>query len=78
MRFPPRSHCQRRADRGKLLRLAWQHGKTIPLDTGDGYLCYTKSEPVGVCGQIIPWNFPILMWAWKVRLLRFDSRARAS
>jgi aldehyde dehydrogenase (NAD+) len=22
--------------------------------------------PVGVCGQIIPWNFPLLMWAWKV------------
>jgi acyl-CoA reductase-like NAD-dependent aldehyde dehydrogenase len=28
--------------------------------------CYTRKEPVGVCGQIIPWNFPLLMAAWKV------------
>lgn len=39
------------------------HGKTIPID-GD-YFCYTRHEPVGICGQIIPWNFPILMQAWK-------------
>ena len=36
-------------------------GKTIPLD-GD-YFCYTRHEPVGVVGQIIPWNFPLLMLA---------------
>ena len=35
------------------------HGKTIPLD--GKFLCYTRHEPVGVCGQIIPWNFPLLM-----------------
>ena len=29
-------------------------------------LCYTRREPVGVCGQIIPWNFPLLMAAWKI------------
>lgn len=40
------------------------HGKTIPMD-GD-YFCYTRHEPVGVCGQIIPWNFPLLMAAWKL------------
>jgi aldehyde dehydrogenase (NAD+) len=40
------------------------HGKTIPID-GD-YFCYTKHEPVGVVGQIIPWNFPLLMFAWKL------------
>lgn len=34
-------------------------GKTIPMD-GD-YFAYTRHEPVGVCGQIIPWNFPVLM-----------------
>src|SRR5215218_10451428 len=28
--------------------------------------CYTREEPVGVAGQIIPWNFPLLMAAWKV------------
>lgn len=39
------------------------HGDTIPI-RGD-YFCYTRREPVGVCGQIIPWNFPILMVAWK-------------
>ena len=39
------------------------HGQTIPV-RGD-YFCYTRREPVGVCGQIIPWNFPLLMVAWK-------------
>ncbi|HEX4591833.1 MAG TPA: aldehyde dehydrogenase family protein, partial [Gemmataceae bacterium] len=29
------------------------------------YLCYTRHEPVGVIGQIIPWTFPLLMQAWK-------------
>lgn len=40
------------------------HGKVIPI-TGD-YFSYTRHEPVGVCGQIIPWNFPLLMQAWKL------------
>jgi len=40
------------------------HGKTIPID-GD-FLCYTRHEPMGVVGQIIPWNFPMLMMAWKL------------
>lgn len=40
------------------------HGQTI--DTNSETLSYTRHEPVGVCGQIIPWNFPILMWAWKI------------
>ncbi|KAJ8985340.1 hypothetical protein NQ317_008371 [Molorchus minor] len=40
------------------------HGKTIPMD-GE-FFCYTRHEPVGVCGQIIPWNFPLLMMAWKI------------
>src|SRR5262250_855992 len=39
------------------------HGKTIPVQ--GKYFCYTKHEPVGVVGQIIPWNFPLLMQAWK-------------
>ncbi|KAK1141288.1 aldehyde dehydrogenase (NAD(P)(+)) ald5 [Aspergillus melleus] len=40
------------------------HGQTI--DTNPETLVYTRHEPIGVCGQIIPWNFPILMWAWKI------------
>ncbi len=39
-------------------------GKTIPID-GD-YLCFTRHEPVGVVGQIIPWNYPLMMQAWKL------------
>jgi aldehyde dehydrogenase (NAD+) len=39
------------------------HGKTIPVD--GNYFCYTRHEPIGVVGQIIPWNFPLLMQAWK-------------
>lgn len=38
-------------------------GATIPI-RGD-HFCYTLREPVGVVGQIIPWNFPALMAAWK-------------
>jgi aldehyde dehydrogenase (NAD+) len=38
-------------------------GKTIPIS--GPYFCYTRHEPVGVVGQIIPWNFPLLMQAWK-------------
>uniref|UniRef100_A0A4W5L2W7 aldehyde dehydrogenase (NAD(+)) n=1 Tax=Hucho hucho TaxID=62062 RepID=A0A4W5L2W7_9TELE len=41
----------------------WE-GKTIPID-GD-FFCYTRHEPIGVCGQIILWNFPLLMQAWKL------------
>ena len=39
-------------------------GKTIPIS--GPYFCYTRHEPVGVVGQIIPWNFPLLMQAWKL------------
>ncbi len=38
-------------------------GKTIPIR--GNHFCYTRREPVGVVGQIIPWNFPALMAAWK-------------
>mmetsp|Transcript_13686 Transcript_13686/g.28769 ORF Transcript_13686/g.28769 Transcript_13686/m.28769 type:complete len:496 (+) Transcript_13686:125-1612(+) len=39
-------------------------GSQIPVD---GHIfAYTRKEPVGVCGAIIPWNFPLLMFAWKV------------
>jgi len=40
------------------------HGETIPVR--GPYFNYTLREPVGVCGQITPWNFPILMAAWKL------------
>ncbi|MFB4166024.1 aldehyde dehydrogenase family protein [Alteribacillus sp. JSM 102045] len=39
-------------------------GQTIPVS--GNYFNYTKHEPVGVVGQIIPWNFPLLMAAWKL------------
>ncbi len=45
-------------------------GTTIPLSVpytpGTQYFAYTLREPVGVVGQIIPWNFPLLMAAWKL------------
>ena len=40
-------------------------GEVLPVATPDMH-CYTRKEPVGVAGQIIPWNFPILMSAWKL------------
>ena len=39
-------------------------GKTIPV--GGNFFTYTRHEPIGVCGQIIPWNFPLPMQAWKL------------
>ena len=39
-------------------------GETIPV--AGKMFNYTLREPVGVCGQIIPWNFPLLMAAWKL------------
>ncbi len=41
------------------------YGATIPVRQPNT-LCYTRKEPVGVCGQIIPWNFPMLMASWKL------------
>ncbi|KAH8930254.1 putative Iad1-indole-3-acetaldehyde dehydrogenase [Atractiella rhizophila] len=40
------------------------HGQVIEVN--DQKLAYTRHEPIGVCGQIIPWNFPILMFSWKL------------
>jgi acyl-CoA reductase-like NAD-dependent aldehyde dehydrogenase len=40
------------------------YGETNPSD--DSFFNYTLREAVGVCGQIIPWNFPLLMCAWKL------------
>src|SRR5262249_8283156 len=38
-------------------------GRTVPVR--GNFLSYTLRQPVGVVGQIIPWNFPVLMLAWK-------------
>ncbi|CAD6501729.1 BgTH12-01979 [Blumeria graminis f. sp. triticale] len=40
------------------------HGQVI--DTGPAKFAYTIKEPIGVCGQIIPWNYPLAMAAWKL------------
>ncbi|MBL8164518.1 MAG: aldehyde dehydrogenase family protein [Anaerolineae bacterium] len=40
-------------------------GATIPVSTS-GMFNYTVREPVGVCGLIVPWNYPLLMAAWKI------------
>ncbi|GAA3404754.1 aldehyde dehydrogenase family protein [Paenibacillus hodogayensis] len=40
------------------------YGETCPVE--GSYLSYTTREPVGVCGQIVPWNFPLLMACWKL------------
>ncbi|MCO5565988.1 hypothetical protein L7F22_019663 [Adiantum nelumboides] len=39
-------------------------GQTIEVDPGKFH--YLRHEPIGVCGQIIPWNFPALMFSWKI------------
>ena len=40
-------------------------GETIPASARDLFV-YTLREPVGVCAQIVPWNFPLLMAVWKI------------
>jgi phenylacetaldehyde dehydrogenase len=46
------------------------HGQTFPISViyapGAQFHAYTLKEPIGVVGQIIPWNFPLLMAAWKL------------
>jgi len=42
------------------------HGQTLNLSSPGDYHSYILREPVGVVGQIIPWNFPLLMAAWKL------------
>ncbi|XP_063304893.1 retinaldehyde dehydrogenase 3 [Pelobates fuscus] len=39
-------------------------GKTVPVD--ENFLCFTVHEPIGVCGAITPWNFPLMMLIWKM------------
>lgn len=39
-------------------------GKVI--ETDESRLAYTRNEPIGVVGQIIPWNFPMMIMAWKI------------
>ncbi|KXN83709.1 Aldehyde dehydrogenase [Leucoagaricus sp. SymC.cos] len=40
-------------------------GQSLEVDNKTK-LAFTRHDPIGVCGQIIPWNYPINMWAWKV------------
>ncbi len=40
-------------------------GAVLPVTAPDIH-CYTRREPVGVCAQIVPWNFPLMMAAWKI------------
>ncbi len=39
---------------------------SVPYTPGAEYHAFTRKEPIGVVGQIIPWNFPLLMAAWKL------------
>jgi aldehyde dehydrogenase (NAD+)/phenylacetaldehyde dehydrogenase len=40
-------------------------GAVLPV-TAPNVHCYTRREPIGVCAQIVPWNFPLMMAAWKI------------
>ncbi|KZP05880.1 NAD-aldehyde dehydrogenase [Athelia psychrophila] len=40
-------------------------GQSLEMDN-QTKVAFTRHEPIGVCGQIIPWNYPINMWSWKV------------
>ena len=49
-----------------LRRMGGQDSPARPSPSTGNYFSYTRHEPVGVVGQIIPWNFPLLMQAWKL------------
>ena len=65
-------HVARAADLGLTVAVyryyaGWSdkiQGRTVPV--AGNYFTYLRHEPVGVVGQIIPWNFPLLMQAWKL------------
>ncbi|KAH9843665.1 NAD-aldehyde dehydrogenase [Rhodofomes roseus] len=40
-------------------------GQSLEVDNKNK-IAFTRHDPIGVCGQIIPWNYPINMWSWKV------------
>lgn len=41
-------------------------GETLPVSAPGRYLAYTRREPLGVVGAIVPWNFPLMIAAWKI------------
>ncbi|PVD24205.1 hypothetical protein C0Q70_14675 [Pomacea canaliculata] len=56
-------------DSGAVYTLALKtHGLTIPINNArpSRNLTYTKREPIGVCGIIVPWNYPLMMLSWKM------------
>ncbi len=44
--------------------LAAHQGHALPI--GGSLLSYTLKEPIGVCAQIVPWNYPLMMASWKL------------
>ena len=51
---------------------------SVPYAPGANFHAYTLREPIGVVGQIIPWNFPLLMAAWKLGPALADRQLRRS
>ena len=41
-------------------------GETLPVSQPGHYLAYTRREPLGVVGAIVPWNFPLMIASWKI------------
>lgn len=41
-------------------------GETLPVSQPGRYLAYTRREPIGVVGAIVPWNFPLMIASWKL------------
>ncbi|KTG46384.1 hypothetical protein cypCar_00015638 [Cyprinus carpio] len=72
----PGGYCTARGSlRGARCAALCRVPKPMPLDllffffvlpTDENFVCFTKHEPIGVCGAIIPWNFPLLMFTWKI------------
>ena len=64
------SRSARRAAHRGVLPLLRRHGRQVPgrdvIPVEAGFLNYLLREPVGVVGQVVPWNFPLMFTSWKM------------
>lgn len=56
------------------LIVSLEQEKKVNLDEGVDVSIVVRREPIGVCGLIVPWNYPLLMAAWKVRETKRKKR----
>src|SRR5947209_15068438 len=69
---------RRRGRELPLLRVCGRHDRRPEQPDGGSLLTYSLKEPIGVCAQIVPWNYPLLMAVWKLSPALISSGIPAS